>query len=147
MNIFKIEKFKWLDYMEHITENVNLCKIQFLQNNHIVFTLFNSYNRKFYGYLSCSQILKCCIENMAFEDEVFAYFVLDIYKKKLNPEEIETSLEYYHYGYGIDLSRLNNLYLLVIIGTEISFEIICAETEVLTNLDKYEELTREIDWE
>jgi hypothetical protein len=84
---------------------------------------------------------------MAFEDEVFAYFVLDIYKKKLNPEEIETSLEYYHYGYGIDLSRLNNLYLLVIIGTEISFEIICAETEVLTNLDKYEELTREIDWE
>ena len=131
MNIFKLPKYQWWDYMEPIIQNVGLDKISFVQNNQMTFTFLNSYNGKYYGTLSCNQILKCCIENDAFEDEPFAYFVLDVYKRALNREELESALAYYKYGYPINRSVLDQqYYLLVIIGTEICIDFVCGEIRI-----------------
>ncbi|MDE7477858.1 MAG: hypothetical protein K2M91_07900 [Lachnospiraceae bacterium] len=126
MNIFNLPKYQWWDYMQPIMQNVNLDKISFVQNNQMTFTFLNSCNGKYYRTLSCSQILKCCIENDAFEDEPFAYFVLDVYKRALNREELESALVYYKYGYPINSSILDQQYnLLVMIGSEICIDFVC----------------------
>lgn len=67
--------------MELILKDVNLNSIAIPQNNCLVFTFLNFYNGKRYGSLSCNQVIKCCIENEALQNEGFTYYILDIYKK------------------------------------------------------------------
>lgn len=59
--------------------------------------------------------------------------ILDIYVKKLNKNEIENFLKYYKYGYNIDCSQIDNLYLVSIIGSELMFDIICETFEITDN--------------
>lgn len=129
-NIFEIHRWDWWEHMDRMMQNVNLDKISFEQNNHMTFTFLNSYNGAYYKTLRCGQILKCCIENEALEDEPFAYFVLDIFKRELSLEELESSFAYYKYGYPVDISLLGRQYLVMIIGSEICIEMICGEVRV-----------------
>lgn len=136
MNIFEIPRNQWWEYMKPIMQNINLNKVSMLQNNHMVFSFLNSYNGKFYKSLSCKQILKCCIENWAFENEEFAYFVPDVFLKKLSKTELESSLIYYKYGYNVDFSKLCDQYLILIFGNEICIDMICGDVEVLDDKDE-----------
>lgn len=131
MNIFELPRYQWWEHMKPIMQYVNLYKISFQQNNQMLFTFINSYNGKYYKSLSCGQILKCCIENEAFCDEPFAYFVLDVYQKELNREELESSMAYFRYGFPVRLSELEHQYLIVIIGSEICIDIVCGEAAVV----------------
>lgn len=70
------------------------------------------------------------VENEAFENEEFAYFIADIYVKELNKDEVENSLRYYKYGYNIRFSQVNKLYLILIIGSEICIDIICGKYKI-----------------
>lgn len=81
--------------------------------------------------MECDQIFKCSIENEAFENEEFAYCIIDIYVKELSKDEVESSLKYYKYGYNVNLSQVNKLYLIVIVGTEICVDIICEKVKVI----------------
>ena len=126
MNIFELPKYQWWDYMERIIGYVNLSDISIIQNNHMIFEFLNSYNGKFCANLECNQIFKCCIENQAQEDEEFAYFIIDIFVKELSRDEMESSLKYYKYGYNV-LFPIDKLYLIVLIGESICFDIICEE--------------------
>lgn len=132
MNIFELQKYKWWEHMERIMENVNLYEISIVRNNYMVFKFLNCYDGKIYKNLECNQIFKCCIDNEAFEDEGFAYFIADIYMKELSKDEVESSLKYYRYGYNINLSKINKLYLIMIIGSEICFDIICENVNITT---------------
>jgi len=134
MNIFELPKYQWWDYMERIIGYVNLNDISIMQNNHIIFEFLNSYNGKFCANLECNHILKCCIENQAHEDEEFAYFIIDIFVKELSRNEMESSLKYYKYGYNV-LFPIDKLYLIVLIGESICFDIICEEF-TLTKITK-----------
>lgn len=131
MNLFELPKYQWWNHMETIMQNVNLDQISFIQNNEIRFSFSNSYNGGFYGNLLCRKVLKCWIENEPFEDEPFAYFVLDIYKKELDREELASALSDSRYGYGypVDISLLGRQYLVAIIGNEICIDLICGEVE------------------
>jgi len=135
MNIFELPTYQWLDYMERIIENVDLSEISIVQNNHMIFELLSCYNGKLYANLECSHILKCDIENQAHEEEGFAYFILDIFVKELSRDEMESSLKYYKYGYNANLSQIPKLYLILIIGNSICFDIIC-EKFTLTKITK-----------
>ncbi len=130
MNIFELPRSKWWEHMERIIENVNLDAISIVRNNYIKFKLLNSYNGEFYKNLDCNQIIKCCIENEALQNEKFAYFILDIYVRELSKEEMESSLKYYKYGYNADFSKINKLYLIWMVGSEISLDIICGKYEI-----------------
>ena len=130
MNIFKIPKYIWWENMDILMQNVNLDEIKFKKNNHIEFTFSNSYNGDFYKNLDCIKILKCCIENDFYEDEVFSYFIADVYIKELNVEEVENSLTYYKYGYNMNVSNSDKLYLILINGNEVCMEIICEKYEL-----------------
>ncbi|MBQ4524428.1 MAG: hypothetical protein IJA10_16030 [Lachnospiraceae bacterium] len=134
MNIFKLQRYNWLKHMECIMENVNLKEISIVRNNHIIFKFLNSYNGDFYKNLVCKRIFKCCIDNEAFEDEDFSYFIADIYVKELSKDEVENSLKYYKYGYNVNFSQVNKLYLILIIGNEISLDIICEAFEIIENI-------------
>lgn len=136
MNIFEIPRNQWWKYMKPIMQNVNLNNISMLRNDHMLFTFSNSYNGKFYKSLYCKQILKCCIDNCAFENEEFAYLVLDVFLKKLSKTELESSLIYYKYGYWVDLSKLCDQWLILIVGSEICIDMICGEVEVLEDKDE-----------
>ena len=125
MNVFELPKYQWLDYMERIMENVGLSGISIIQNNHMLFDFLSSYNGKYCANLDCSHILNCRIENQAHEDEEFAYFIADIFVKELSKDEMESSLKYYKYGYNVDFCQIYKLYLILIIGDSISFDIIC----------------------
>lgn len=130
MNIFELQRNRWWEYMECIMENVNLLDISIIRNNYMKFKFINSYNGEFYKNLECDQILKCSIENEAFENEEFAYLILDIYVKELNKDEVENSLKYYKYGYNIHSSQVDKLYLILIIGSEICIDIICEKYKI-----------------
>lgn len=133
MNIFDLQRNKWWEHIERIMANVNLSEISIIRNNHMLFKFLNSYNGEFYNNLECDQIFKCCIENEAFENEEYAYLILDIYVKELSKNEVESSLKYYKYGYNVNLSQVNKLYLVVIVGSEISLDIICEKIKVIPN--------------
>lgn len=137
MNIFELPKYTWWEHMELLVENVNLTDISIIRNNCMIFTFSNSYNGKFYKSLRCEQILKCCMENEAYSNEEFAYFVPDVYVRELNEVEITSSLKYYKYGYNINLSKADKVYLLAINGNEICIDIICEKFELLSNEDKF----------
>lgn len=134
VNIFELPRNKWWEHMERIVENVNLDEISIVQNNYMKFKYLNSCNGKFYKNLKCNQILKCCIENEALENERFAYFIADVYVKELNKDEVYSSLKYYKYGYNVDFSKVNKLYLILMVGHDISLDIICGSFEV-TKID------------
>lgn len=136
MNMFELPCSDWWKYMEQIMENVNLSEFSMLQNNHLMITFSNSYNGELYKKLRCSQVLKCCIDNDAFENEPFDYFIADVYLKELSPIEIESSLKYYRYGYNLNLSQMKKLYLISIIGNVVCIDIICGKIEVITNDDQ-----------
>lgn len=135
MNIFELQRNKWWENMNKIMENVNLNEVSVMRNNYIIFKFLNSYNGDFYKNLKCNHIIKCCIENDAFEDEEFAYFIPDIYVKELSKDEMKSSLKYYKYGYNINTSKLDKLYLVVIVGSEICIDIICEEIEMDINMN------------
>jgi len=142
MNIFELQRNKWWEYMKRIMENVDLNEISIMRNNHMIFKFSNCYNGEFYKNLECNQIIKCSIDNEAFEDEEFAYFIADIYVKELSKNEVESSLKYYKYGYNVNFSQVNKLYLILIVGSEICLDIICAKFKIieinkhhLTNLE------------
>ncbi len=131
MNLFELKKYQWWDYMESVMRYVNLEKISFEQNNLVQFSFINSYDGGFYRNLICKQVLKCCIENDPFDDnEPFAYFVPDVYKKELSREELSCALSYTHYGYPVDPAGLGRRWLVAIIGSEIYIELICGEVIV-----------------
>lgn len=130
MNIFEIPRYTWWESMELIIQNVNLDSVTMMQNNHLKFTFSNSYNGAFYKNLECSKILKCNIEN-TFEDEVFSYFILDIYAKELSEEELQSALTYYKYGYNVNFSELGKQKLVVIIGSEICIDILCGKIDII----------------
>ena len=130
MNIFEIPRYQWWEYMNPAMQNVNLSEISFLQNNHMEFTFLNSYDGKFYRKLSCEQIIKCCIENPPFENDVFAYFVLDIFLYKLSKAELESALGYYKYGFNVDPSELSDQYLVLMWGGDMAFELICGRVGI-----------------
>ena len=132
MNIFELQRYKWWEHMERIMENINLIEISIVRNNHMVFRFLNSYDGKFFKNLECNQILKCCIDSAAFENEEFAYFISDVYVKELSKNEIESSLKYYKYGYNVDLSGISKLYLISIVGSDICFDIICGNFNITT---------------
>lgn len=132
MNIFELPRNKWWEHMERILENVNLNNISLMRNNHIIFEFLNSYNGKFYKNLECNQILKCCIDNEAFEDEEFAYFIADVYSKELSENEKDDFIKYYRYGYKVNFSHVKKLYLIMIIGSEICLDIICGNFSITT---------------
>lgn len=124
VNIFEIPRYRWWEYMDPVMQNVNLSGISFLRSNHMEFTFLDSYDGKFHKKLSCDQIIKCCIDNQL-ENDVFAYFVPDIFLYKLSGAELESSLSYYKYGYNVDLSVLSDQYLVVIVGSELCIDVIC----------------------
>lgn len=133
MNIFKMQRKFWWKHMELILKDVNLNDIAMPKNNCLVLTFLNSYNGKHYGSLSCNQVIKCCIENEALRNEEFAYYILDIYIKKLTKEEVEESLQYYKYGYNVDISKLGNQMLLTVSGNDICIDIICDDIILRTD--------------
>lgn len=130
MNIFELQRNEWWKYMERVMENVNLSELTLIRNNHMKFSFLNSYNGEFYKNLECKQIFKCSIDNEAFEDEDFAYFIADIYVKELSKEEAKSSFKYYKYGYNINFSQVSKLYLILIIGSEICIDIICGSYKI-----------------
>ena len=132
VNIFDLQNISRWEYMERVMENINLAEVSIIQNNCMVFRFLNSYNGEFYKCLKCNHILKCCIDNESLNNESFAYFITDIYVKELSKEEVESALEYYKYGYNFDFSKLNRLYLILIIGNEICIDIICGSFEITT---------------
>ena len=136
MNIFELPRYKWWENMKTLIENVNLDEIIMIKNNYFKFRFSNSYNGEFCKRLDCSNIVKCCIENDVFEDEVFSYFVLDVFIKELSSEEIKSALPYYKYGFNINLSELDKLYLILINGNEICMDIICGKYELSSKEDK-----------
>lgn len=136
MNIFELPRYKWWENMKTLIENVNLDEIIMIKNNYFKFGFSNSYNGEFCKRLDCSNIIKCCIENDAFEDEVFSYFVLDVFIKELSSEEIKSALSYYKYGFNINLSEIDKLYLILINGNEICMDIICGRYELSSKEDK-----------
>lgn len=133
MNIFELQKNKWWEHMERIIENVNLNEISIMRNNYMIFEFLNSYNGEFYKNLECNQIFKCCIDNQAFEDEEFAYFIADVYVKELSKDEMKSFLKYYKYEYNVNFSHIRKLYLILIIGNEICLDIIFENFNITTD--------------
>ena len=135
MNIFELPRYKWWKNMKILMKNVNLDEFTMIQNNYFKFKFSNSCNGEFCKKLVCRDVVKCCIENDAFEDEVFSYFVPDVFIKELSNEEIKSALVYYKYGYNADFSDADKLYLILINGNEICMDIICGKYELFSKED------------
>lgn len=132
MNIFKLRKFEWWNYMDNTIRYVELSKMDFIKNNAIEF-LFSRKGED-YKKFSCRGVLTICMEN-EYEidgynvDEPYPYFVPDVYIKKLEGEELKDGLKYYRYGYQLGAFNATTHYLVCIHSTDTFIEIICKEIE------------------
>lgn len=133
INIFEIKKWEWDNYMQRVMGNVNLKEISMKQKNKIEFIFSNSFNGNDCNRILVSNIIKLDINYDSFMNEGFPYFILDIYICSLSDEEIKSGLSYYRYGFpsiwnNLDLKE--NIYLLTMIGSDISIEILCEKYEI-----------------
>lgn len=135
MNIFDFKRYEWYNYMEKKMENVNLNEIIVTKKDSISFIFSNSYNGAFYKKLICDNVLIYTIENDVIVKSEFSYFVGDVFLRKLSIEELKSALHYYHFGYNLSQSILENQYLLSIIGNDICIDVLCGEAEFITKLD------------
>ncbi|MBQ9605082.1 MAG: hypothetical protein IJR45_06685 [Firmicutes bacterium] len=133
MNLFDVKRIKWYKYMDNTIENVNLSAIEFLNGKTVKFA-FNAASREggSRGSLICKNILKLNMEYDNDNDVSMPYFVLDVWVKKLSEEELTDALMYYKYGFNGDIERLkkNVCYLMNIVGSEVSIEILCESFEL-----------------
>lgn len=114
-------------------ENVNLKEILMKQKNKIEFIFSNSFNGNDCNHILVSNIIKLDIDYDNFMNEGFPYFILDIYICSLSDEEIKSGLSYYRYGFPSIWNNLDvkeNNYLLTMIGSDISIEILCEKYEI-----------------
>lgn len=132
INIFEIKKWEWDNYMQRVMGNVNLKEISMQQKNKIEFIFSNSFNGNDCNRILVSNIIKLDINYDSFMNEGFPYFILDIYIYSLSDEEIKSGLSYYRYGFPSIWNNLNlkGKYLLTMIGSDISIEILCEKYEI-----------------
>ena len=118
--------------MDNTIENVNLSKISFVSGNTIKFDFTNTTNEQSRGSLTCKKVLKFNMEYDNDEKIKMPYFVLDVWVKKLSDEELTDALQYYKYGFNGDVERLksNTCYLMNIVGSDVSVEILCESFEL-----------------
>lgn len=132
MNLFDVKRIKWYKYMDNTIENVNLSKISFVSGNTIKFDFTNTTNEQSRGSLTCKKVLKFNMEYDNDEKIKMPYFVLDVWVKKLSEEELTDALQYYKYGFNGDVERIkaNSCYLMNIVGSDVSVEILCESFEL-----------------
>ena len=127
MNIFELPRYTWWEHMQTEMQNVNLDEIKILRKDCLSFGFSNSYNGNYCKTILWDNVLTFNIEKDISDKEEFPYFILDVYRKELTRNEISSSLNYYHYGYNIYDTQINNLYLVCMVGSDICIDMLCGK--------------------
>ena len=125
---FRQKESDWKKSMDIIMQNVNLSKINILDNVTMVFEFLNSYDGADHKKIICNSVWKLSSEIDLSMGNEFPIFVCDIRLRKLENDDVKPAFEYY--GFGLMISELTEYYLLCIESGEVSINIICESIEV-----------------
>jgi len=125
---FKQEPYRWQKKMNIIMENVNLEKIEFCNDNSILFSFLNSCDGKHYNDLLCSSVWKFSEENNFEKGDELPYFIYDVRMKKLEKYEIKAAFDYLKYGW--DVPESNEYYLICLDSGVVSINLICGNVSI-----------------
>lgn len=123
---FELNPYRW--EMDIIMNNINLNKIEFL-NNSISIEFLNSYNGAYYKKLLCNNVWKFISENNYEEKEEAPYFIGEVRLKKLEELEIIEAFKFLKYTFEIPNS--NEFNLVCIDSGDRSIKLICKTVEIL----------------
>ena len=126
---FDLKPYEWKMNMDNIMSNVNLSKIEFLNDRSILFCFLNSYNGSFYKKIICHNVLKFTEDNYYEKSDGFPFFICDVKLTKLKNTDIENAFNYLRYGMNIpDCQEYN---LLCMDSGELSINLICGIVEII----------------
>ena len=127
MEDFKIKKYEWQKNMNNIMQNVNLDKIDIVDNT-VTLEFLNSYDGKQYKKIVCKTIWKF-VSDMCFSNgDGFPVFVCDITTKKLEGDDIILGFDYLNFGEEIPKSKEYNL--LSLYSGDLTINLICKSIEI-----------------
>ena len=126
---FSLQPYEWQKEMEVILENINLSKIEFLDDCAINFSFLNSYDGSFCNKIICRNVWKFSKNNSIPKEECFPLFICDVRMATLRDEEITDAFKYF--GFDLFFPTNNDYILLCLDSGEISISLICSNIEIL----------------
>lgn len=125
---FNLKPYEWQKHMDIVLENVNLIKIEILNDRSILFSFLNSYDGKFYKKILCLNVWKFISENNCENGDELPFFICDVRKLKLVNGDVEATFDFLKYGFNIPISNEYNL--LCMNSGEIGIYLICETIEI-----------------
>lgn len=126
---FKLKPYEWQKSMEIVLTDVNLDKVNILDNGEIVFDFIDSYSGRFYKQMICSDVWKISVDMNLGPKEQFPIFIGDVRVIKLDKENVKEAYAYLGYGFEIPESKEYNL--VCIESGEISIVLVCGRVEII----------------
>jgi len=126
---FNLKAYQWHQDMNIIMQNVNLERIEFLNDRSMSFCFLNSYDGGFCRKILCKNVWKFSEDINLDRNDTFPFFICDVKTIKLEKSNVEDAFRYFRYS--LEIPKSNNLYLLCMDSGDISIALICEVVEVL----------------
>jgi len=107
--------------MDKLLSNVNLVEIKIGGINEVSFDFLNTFDGQYLKTIVCKNVIKLCYDNSG--EDSFAYFIGEVYSKKLTLEETNEALKYFNSGFS--KPDYGELFLVSIEGGEIDIDVLC----------------------
>ena len=119
---------EWLEDMNIVMRNVNLIKIDILDNTTMIFEFANSFNGEYYKKILCHLVWKFSSDIYLSIGDGFPFFICDIRILQLKDVDIASAFE--RLGFGLEVPESNEYYLLCMDSGDISISLICGSVEM-----------------
>ena len=126
---FNLNPYEWQKDMNIVMQNVNLSKINIMNNFTMTFDFLNSYDGKYYKKIVCHSVWKLSSDMDFSTGEEFPVFICDIMIIKLKSCDVKPAFAYYGFGFAIPKSEEYNL--LCMASGDVSIGLICGKIEIL----------------
>jgi len=107
--------------MSKLLSNVNLVEIKVGGMNEVSFDFLNTFDGQYLKTIVCKNVVKLRYENIG--KDPFAYFIGEVYSKKLSFEETDEAFKYFNFGFGNP--SYGEVFLVSIEGGEIDIDVLC----------------------
>ena len=127
--MFEKKAYEWRIQMTKLLSNVALVEITIGGMNEASFDFLNTFNGQYLKTIVCKNVVKLQYETIG--EDSFAYFVGEVYSKKLSFEETNEALEYFDVVF--KRTDYGELILVSIEGGEIDIDVLCESVSTNRN--------------
>ena len=121
IKMFEKQIYEWRRQMNKLLSNINLVEMRIGGLNEVSFDFLNTFDGKFINTLTCNNVVKLNYEISG--DDTFAYFIGEVYSKKLSIEETKEAFKFFSFGF--EKSNYEELFLISLEGGSIDIDVLC----------------------